>query len=140
MDQYIETAENLLKILLPVVVTVLTPVVLVLAKKVTSKFSDKLDAETKSAVHDMVSTIVAQGVHYAEQYAKTQQKVVQGKLDGESKLEQATFYIVDHLDKYNLPQLAAHEIKNKVESYLGTATFAQNHLGERDDEEPVGFE
>jgi hypothetical protein len=130
MENYIETISNIAHLLLPVLLTIFTPVLVLLARIVVKKLTNKLDAETKAAIQDMVNNIVGQGVAFAEQYTKTQEKVIRNKIDSSHKLEMATIFVVDELRKQNLPELSSQDIQSKIESYLGFGTLNNNLMTE----------
>ncbi len=129
MAEYMETISNtFFQIILPALITIVLPLLVVLARSVTKKLTEKLDTETRSTVQDMVNSVVSQGVAYAEQYAKTQKRFAQGQLGGEHKLEMATRFIAVEAKKYKLPDMTAGEIRNKVDSYLGIGTLNKNFI------------
>ena len=130
-----ETLENIVKLLLPTILVIAVPVVLVIVRNLINKFTEKLSAETKSTVQDMVDNLVASGISYAEQYAKTQEKAAREKIDGSHKLEIATMYIISEINKQNLPQLNAQEISNRIDSYLGIETIERQKGNSN--EEPI---
>lgn len=130
MEQYTETATNILHLILPAVIAILTPAVVVIARAVAKKLTEKLDAETKIAAQHMVDEVVGKGVAYAEQYAKAQEKIIKQKIDGEHKLEFAVRYVLEELEKNKLPELTAADIEKRVESYLGVGTLNKNFMKE----------
>ena len=138
-----ETIDLLLNFLLndvvPPLLVILGGVALHFVRKYVNKAADKLGIEQTQVYIDTVSEIVTQGITYAEQLAKKKAKELE-YVDGDGKLHLATKYIIDELRRRELPEMAADEVKDKIESYLGRVTFEtasfQEGLGNDDGTNP----
>lgn len=127
---FMEVVSSIAYLVLPVILTVFTPVLVLLIRVVVKKLTMKLDTETRSAIQDMINNVIGQGVAFSEQYSKSQEKIVRSKIDSQHKLEMATIFVVDELQRQNLPELTSQEIQNKIESYLGFGTLSDNMMND----------
>jgi len=139
MENLLESISNICKLMLPALLTIVLPAVLIILRHVSNKFTSKLDAQTKVAVNEMLMNFVGQGVAYAEQESKRFRKQAQERMNGDHKLDLAVAYVAGEIKKFNLPQLAETELKNKVESYLGIGTLNSSLLIQEDDDESTNF-
>jgi len=116
--------------LVPIIATIATPIILLLARHYVAKVTSKLDVENQHIYLDTVTEIVQQGITFAEQVSKKKQKELE-YVDGNDKLFTATKYVIDEIRQRGLAEASAEEIQSKIESYLGRFTFEEN-IGGKD--------
>jgi hypothetical protein len=126
MEELVKSISDFCLLLLPIFLTLLVPVVVALARYLTAKLTNKLDAQTKLTVHEMVDRVILHGVAYAEQEAFKYAKTVSEKMDSGHKLELAINYVASQLNANDLPKLLAKDIESKIEACLGTGTLNTN--------------
>jgi len=125
-----ESIQLLLNNLVSLIVTGLAIVTTFYIKVALKKFGEKTDAETQSSLQDVIGNCVAQGVSYAEQWAKKLQLEMgkDKKVAGNDKLIKAIEYTLNDLRKHGITDFSEKEIKDKAESFLGIATLNINSI------------
>jgi len=124
--QYLDDLGHIFWMLLPTILSILAPIVVLLARAAVKKLTTHLDVRTSAAIMDVVNGVVMNGVALAEQEAKKHQLETQEKLVSQNKLEIAMEYVIDELNKHNIPQLTQEEIIQRIEACLGIGTLNQN--------------
>ncbi len=120
-----QTLVALLWQLVPILIIIAIPSLGVLVHWIVKKFGAKLDNDTKAKFQEILYNIVMQGVGYAEQIAKQKEKENQ-KLTSETKLNIATQYVIDELQKNKIFDVTADQIAKKIEAALGLDTLTTN--------------
>lgn len=105
--------------LLPVVVTIITPIVTVLAIWLARKAARWLGVQHDAALDREIERLVDGGIAYAEHQGEVWAKSHGELSDSEQKFKDAVTWIRGEADRRGLPQLAAEHLKRLVESRLG---------------------
>lgn len=102
----------------PVVVTILTPVVLVIVGRVMQKLASKWHLDNLLTYENKVDDLVVKGIQAVEQ--KSLAAVAKGgePTPGEKKLDEALKFVNAQLDALGLPQKASAELQMLIESHL----------------------
>lgn len=125
MEQYFTL---FLEYLFPVVLSVLAVLTAILIRKLPGLLGLKLSNEANESFNKLLNDIVAEGVSYAEQWAKNRMAQVGEKPAGNDKLRTALDYILQQVNSYGLLNIVQDELIKKIEAFLGIATMNQNIL------------
>lgn len=112
-----EVVSVFYQIVLPLLITLLIPTIVLLAKYLCDKVSEHLNLKSKQTLDNFVMSLVGQGVSYAEQIAK--KLADQKRLSGNEKLQLAIDYVRNELEKSKIVDVASVDIANKIEAMLG---------------------
>lgn len=127
---FAEQIVNGFRMILPAVIVIATPIVLVIVRSVTSKISQKADAQIRIHIQEAVLNVTLQSIALAEQLSVKYSKANDDtKLDSDFKLETAVKYTLDEMRRLNLPELSVGQVEEKIESYLGVGALSTMHHG-----------
>jgi len=95
-------------------ITILTPVLLILGVWLAKCLAGKLKVDLTAAQQTVVTGIVKKGVNWADAWAVKQDE----KPSGEAKMQVAVKFILDQLKDSDLPAVAEGKLKEWVEGQL----------------------
>ena len=104
--------------LIPLIVAVLTPVLLVLARGLLQAAAKKWHLDWALKYEDKVDDLVVKGIKAVEKKALSAAKANQPKTTSEKKLEEVVVWVNSQLKVNNLPEKAGNELAMIVESKL----------------------
>jgi hypothetical protein len=105
------------QIVIPVIVAVVAPILIVLAKKALDVFQEKTGIQVAEAQRKMLEGLIDKGIAYAEEQARKAVKKGGDELDGESKLELAVDFISTNAAALGL-DAKADDLAKLIESKL----------------------
>lgn len=105
---------TILEWVLPVLATILTVVLAVLAKR----WIEKLGVERSAKVDDMIDRYVEMGVDAAERAAKTYLAANNASLPGSAKKAKAVKTVLNELEQSGIKGVAEELISDRIESWL----------------------
>jgi hypothetical protein len=114
-----EYLDLFLKYFSPLIISAVSVALLLLARKVLTKYEDKLSTDSQKILYDFINAIILSGVQYAEQWAKNRLKESGEKPPSNDKLHKALEFIVQQLQSHGIINLTEQEIIRRVESTLG---------------------
>lgn len=105
---------------LPITLSLGIFIILWMLKKLSVKFSDKLDAETKLNNQEVINSIIAQGASLAERWGNNVKKDINTVVvSGNEKMLKAVEFVSEELRRKQFSNIEEREIKDKIEAYLG---------------------
>jgi hypothetical protein len=114
MDYLKVVGENLL----PVVFTILTPILLLLVKRLVSYLEKKWDFQiTQSQEYDLMD-LISRAIAYAEEKAMAALKTGDDIPDGAKKLEIALEFAMSEIKRMKLDEMAKEKLTQLIESVL----------------------
>lgn len=133
MEQYLQLFYQYI---LPALITTVGGILLYVIKGLLNKYGAKLGLETQGKLAELLQSSVAQGVAYAEQWAKNRQKELGDvtKVASQDKLAKAIEFVLADLKRSGVVDVAEKTIRDKIEACLGFNTMnindAQNAAAE----------
>jgi len=123
--------------LLPIVVTIIMPILVVLARKGIKWLEKKLDFDMSVENENLLLEYVQQGVAYAEEKAMQKLKVDPADMTpGQKKLDTALEFVREQVQRQGWDELAGEKLARLIEAALnkqrGAATTATVTLGGRE--------
>jgi ABC-type lipopolysaccharide export system ATPase subunit len=120
----------LLENLFPIVLSLVSVALITLIRGFLKKNEGKVNLQIKEVTERLLIEAVQQGISFAEQWAHNQSKqMTEGyKVNSNDKLTLAVKYVVNEINRNELPQLAEKQIVEKIESALGINTLNNNSL------------
>jgi len=109
---------TILENLIPLAVTVLTPVLLALVHYALRKLAKKWHLEDAIKYEDQVDAIIIKGIKAAEQKSLTALKSGGEKTPGEKKLDDVMKFVNGQLSALELDQKATDQLVNLIEARL----------------------
>ena len=103
-----------LKNISSLLIHILTPILLILAAWVATKLSSKLGVEMTKSQNEIITGIVKKGINWTESWANREDVNV----SAQTKLQNTINYIVDEVQKTNLPEMATEKVTRLIESQL----------------------
>lgn len=110
--------QTVLENLIPLVVTVLTPVLLVLVHYALRMLAKKLNMEHALIYEDKVDELILKGIKAAEQKSLSAVKKGGEKTEGEKKLDAVLKFVNAQLTALKLDEKAATELAMLIEAKL----------------------
>ena len=125
MEQYLDLFY---KYFLPILITAGAGILLYLIRGLVKKYGTKLGVETQNKLSELIGTSVAQGVAFAEQWAKARQKELGDnlKVSSQDKLAKAIEFVLVDLKRSGIIDVAEKVIRDKIEACLGFNTIMAN--------------
>ena len=123
MEAEVATPEKLwwLKIilenLLPLVVAILTPIIMVLVRKIINKMEEKWNFQMDQDKKQRVEELVAMAIGFAEEKARAALKVG-GMTEGQKKLDNAMKFLTGEIKRFGLDAMAAEQLTELIEAKL----------------------
>lgn len=107
---------------LPVLLTILTPILLALASWVLLKIKQKTGLAISAEQEKMLDGAIEKGIGFAEQWALNKAKVPADAPDSAQKLDKALEFIAEFTKKQGMQGKAKEELTKLIEARLGLAS------------------
>lgn len=122
MDYFKVIVENVL----PVVIAILTPILLLLAKRLIVYLEKKWDFDMSDKMEAALMDVISRAVVFAEEKAMAAVKTGEDIPDGAQKLDNALEYAISEMKRLGLDELAKEKLAELIESKL----FEKREKGE----------
>jgi len=109
----------------PVIVTILTPPILVIVGRLMHKLAQKWHLDSLLVYEDKVDELVVKGIQAVEQKSLVAVKKGGDPTPNEQKLDAAMKFVNAQLDALGLPQKASNELSMLVEAHLFNGASGQ---------------
>jgi hypothetical protein len=110
--------KMILENLIPIVFTIATPVVLVLARDLFTALAKKFHLDAAMAYEDKVQDLVTKGILAAEKASQNAVKAGKPKTPSEQKLKSVIDFVNTELAQHNLEQKAGDSLSKLVDATL----------------------
>lgn len=114
MDYFKVIVENIL----PVVIAILTPILLLLVKRLVVYLEEKWEFDMSDQMESALMDVISRAVAYAEEKAMQAVSTGDELPDGPTKLKNALEYAMSEIKRIRLDELAKEKLAELIESKL----------------------
>jgi len=113
-----EILKVILENLLPVVVALVTPILLLLAKKAIQAIEARYDLDVITTQEQAIYDALREGISWAEERAQARLKASQQPTPSSAKLDAALDYTIGQIERLGLPAIARERLAQMLEARL----------------------
>jgi hypothetical protein len=113
-----EILKVILENLLPVVVALVTPILLILAKKAIQAIEARYDLDVSATQEQAIYDALREGICWAEEKAQSRLKASSQPTSASAKLDAALDYTLGQIERLGLPAIARERLAQMLEARL----------------------